>query len=250
MSRLPIVAPVAAAYRDVLNTLSALGVLVGIALLITLASTVAEYFATSQANESSIADRIVAFAFGVAESFLLTPIMIAVHRFIILNEIAPGYRFDPRRPSFKTFLAWLLALSTADFLVTLVMQLSPPSLFSLVVSILFALVAVIAILVFTMRLAILLPAIAVEAPDATATNAWADTKGHAFRVFLIFVLTTLPVAAVAIVAVFAIASMNDASVLIAVILVSPVLRTFALVLYVALASRLFQALAHRLIDQA
>jgi hypothetical protein len=248
-TRLPIVAPVTAAYRDSLNTLTALGVLIGIALLITLASAGAAYFVTSQTDETSIADRIIAFAFGIAESFLLTPIMIAVHRFIILNEITPTYRCDPQRPTFRAFFAWLLALSISDFLVTLAMQWHPSTTGSLVLSVLFVLVAVIAVVVATLRLAILLPAIAVETPHATAANAWADTEGHGVRIFLIFVLATLPVAAIAIVAIFAIAGLDDASVPAAAVFVSTILRTFTLVLYVVLASRLFQALAQRLVGK-
>jgi uncharacterized membrane-anchored protein len=37
--------------------------------------------------------------------------MIAFHRFIILDEVAPGYVVDPGRPGFMEFFGWLVALS-------------------------------------------------------------------------------------------------------------------------------------------
>ncbi|MGC1855720.1 MAG: hypothetical protein WA725_03030 [Pseudolabrys sp.] len=53
----------------------------------------------------------LSLALGAVESFCLTPIMIAFHRFIILDEVAPGYVVDPGRPGFMEFFGWLVALS-------------------------------------------------------------------------------------------------------------------------------------------
>jgi hypothetical protein len=40
---------------------------------------------------------------GAVESFCLMPIIIAFHRFIILDEVAPGYVVDPGHPGFMAF---------------------------------------------------------------------------------------------------------------------------------------------------
>ncbi len=41
---------------------------------------------------------------GAVQSFLLTPFMIAVHRFIILDEVTSGYALDPSRPNVHAVL--------------------------------------------------------------------------------------------------------------------------------------------------
>ena len=61
----------------------------------------------------------LSLALGAVESFCLTPIMIAFHRFIILDEVAPGYVVDPGRPGFMEFFGWLVALSILRGLVGL-----------------------------------------------------------------------------------------------------------------------------------
>jgi len=48
----------------------------------------------------------------------------------------------------------------------------------------------------SLRLTILLPALAVEAPGATPSHALVDTKGHALRILSLFLLALLPWVAV------------------------------------------------------
>ena len=59
---------------------------------------------------------------GAVESFCLTPIIIAFHRFIILDEVAPGYVVDPGHPGFMAFFGWLVALSILRELVVLAQE--------------------------------------------------------------------------------------------------------------------------------
>jgi hypothetical protein len=49
-----------------------------------------------------------------------------------------------------------------------------------------------ATLVVTLRLSILLPAIAVDAPDVTPALALSDTKGYVLRIFGIVILAAIP----------------------------------------------------------
>ncbi len=53
-------------------------------------------------------------------------------------------------------------------------------------------IALIVAIAVSLRLSVLFPAIAVEAPGATAPNAIADTRGQALRLLAIFFLTLLP----------------------------------------------------------
>ena len=90
-------------------------------------------------------------------------------------------------------------------------------------------------------------------PGANAGNAWADTEGHALDIFLIFLVASLPLAAVAIGELFVLGPglLERGSTLsvIDLIIGSPI-QTGLAILYVAIASRLFQALAHRLTGKA
>jgi hypothetical protein len=105
------------------------------------------------------------------------------------------------------------------------------------------------VLFFTFRLTILFPAIAVDAAGATAANAYADSKGNVWRIFLIFLLTILPLVALALGLYFLglISTAKDVSPLrIAGQVLSAVIGVPAYALFVAVASRLFQALGERL----
>src|SRR5688572_1666587 len=44
---------------------------------------------------------IVELAIGIAQGFLLTPVAIAVHRFVLLGEIGQHYSLTPSEPRFK-----------------------------------------------------------------------------------------------------------------------------------------------------
>ncbi len=135
-------------------------------------------------------------------AFLLTPFMLAVHRFLLIGEVTQSYKFEPRTLRFKLMFACLAALVLAvvlmDFIVLLMQPPQPEVVYGterpsgrrqfnpLVLP---ALPALIAILIFTVRVIVLLPAVATDAPGATWQNAFADTKGHFW-----FILGTLTIA--------------------------------------------------------
>jgi hypothetical protein len=104
------------------------------------------------------------------------------------------------------------------------------------------------VIVLSLRLIILFPALAVNARGANAPNALADSEGHVFRIFTIFVLAGLPFAALA----AAITILLGRSVAVpgtpaAVVGLAgdAVIQTAILILFVAIASRLVQTLAAR-----
>ncbi len=249
MTKFPILLAAKTAYRDLLHVVLAMPILIGGALVIIVALGLLESFIAVRGEESSMLGKTIEFIFSVAQNFFLTPIMIAGHRFIILGEVTSAYRLDPRHPTFRAFFAWLLALLISNFLLTFLFDLAPPDYLTFVLFAVLIVLGLIALLSVVIRLVILLPAIAVEAPAATAAHAWADSAGHLWRIFLIFLVATLPVAVVAMILVFAIAYLDSASLLVLAILIGAVLQVIGLVLYVAIASRLFEAMAHRLIEK-
>ena len=128
----------------------------------------------------------LSLALGAVESFCLTPIMIAFHRFIILDEVAPGYVVDPGRPGFMEFFGWLVALSILRGLVVLTQETLTAFGVPVLIAAIPTLVVLITVIVLSVRLIILFPAVAVNARGANAPNALADSEGHVFRIFMIF----------------------------------------------------------------
>src|ERR1700730_3337977 len=70
------------------------------------------------------------------------------------------------------------------------LEMSPP----IIILTIAAVVAIVALAVVALRVIILLPAVAVDAPGAIWGRAMADSKGNAWRVFVIFLLAFLPLA--------------------------------------------------------
>ena len=97
-----------------------------------------------------------------------------------------------------------------------------------------------------MRLAILFPAIAVDAPGATWENAVQDTRGHGWRIFCIL---TVPIVLLwIVVAIIAVVEFKMLGALTWLLLIVPIIDAWvviSLAAAVAIASRLYQALGDR-----
>ncbi len=247
-TKLPILRSVTTAYRDGWNAISAMPALAAAALVITLAISVLEYALPLRALVLTSLGALLTFLFSIARDFLIAPVMIAVHRFIVLGDVTQRYVLAPHQRRFQLFFGWLLALTTVISLLSLAITTFVGLPFGILVG--FEFVAGVALVVVMLRLMILFPAVAVDAPGATAANAWADSKGHAWRMFLIIVLTSLP-ALVVIIAFMPIVGIDPRTGsgpgAIAGLAFNGVANVFLIVVYVAIASRLFQALADRLI---
>jgi hypothetical protein len=108
-------------------------------------------------------------------------------------------------------------------------------------------------LFISLRLTILFPGIAVDAPGASPAKAFADTKGHAFGIFLIGLVAILPlvvimilVATAAAMATFGIEGSTAPSTA-ATIAATVLFGLIGMPLFVAIASRIFQALAEQVL---
>ena len=246
MSKIPIMAPVATGYKDAISMIRTMPMVAGIAFLIMLAFNLLEYVVPFRTTESAIGGVALAIIVSAVQNFFLTPVMIAVHRFIILHEVAPRYVLEPTQPVFQAFFAWLMALSVLGLLTMPLFAIEIGAVLSLGV----ILVTLAVVILVSTRLSILFPAIAVAAPGATAANAWADSKPHTFRIFLIFLLAIIPIAigALFVLFPFVLSADGQSEVLsIPAMFVMAVFQMFAVILCVAIASRLYEALADRLL---
>jgi hypothetical protein len=239
------------AYSDVWRVIHAMPVLVGSMIAILIAFNLASLFvlpAPSPGSFRSLSD-LIPLAAGAVQSFLTTPFLIAVHRFILLHQTTGQYALAPQEPRFFRFFGWSLVI-TALSLIPSVLQswlgaFGFPDLFTGVLT----LAIMIGCFFLTFRLTILFPAIAIDAPGATAANAYADSEGSVWRIFFIFFVTILPFVAFALglYALGLISIAKDISPLkIAGQIVTAIVGVPVYALFVAVASRLFQALGERL----
>jgi hypothetical protein len=190
--RLPIMPILVAAYRDLGRLLTEMRALMLSAFLILLASSVAEVLIPQRLSDQLLAGEALALAQNAVEAFLLTPIVIAIHRFVILGKITSTYTVPVGEPVFGIFFAWLLALKVLVGLPVDLLGVLQSLNWSLPASTLAFALALIAAVGLALRLAILLPALAVEAPGATPSHALADSKDYGLRILALFCLAQAP----------------------------------------------------------
>jgi hypothetical protein len=249
----PILQAVAQAYRDLTRCIHELRALVVVVLLITLAFQAAETLLLPPAAGETSRTILLRFVSSLAQGFLTVPYYIAVHRLVILGERTNSYAFAPSSLRFQQFFWWWAALSVVTYLpislVEILGQARGLTASSSLVALAAMPVILIAIIIVTLRLTIIFPAVAVDAPGATWQNVMADTKGYAWRIFLFGLVATLPLVLPALLLV-AMADVGDpARPWLAPgglsVIFSSVLSVVALTLFIVVASRLYLWIGNR-----
>jgi len=169
--------------------------------------------------------------------FFLTPLYLAIHRYIILGEITPRYALAPEQPRFQRFFLFTLALYALWIVPSLVVVTFGHTGVALGVMGILMLVGVFV----STRLIVLFPAVAVDAPGAGFRNAFDDTRGFFWRIFGIALVTILPVLIVVVPAILALGEQS-----IIAKLFGAVVNMLTLALAIAVASRLYLRLGDRL----
>jgi hypothetical protein len=139
---------------------------------------------------------------------IFASILIAVHRIILLSEVAdrPIWRIPP---NYRSFAGWLLFLNLLWLAPTFLdfwllphvarpdAEHSAPGVGAAVlvstITVLFEVIAVVA----SLRLMLLLPALALATPSAEWRNAWYDSRGHAWKFLRAQALAGVPVLLIA-----------------------------------------------------
>lgn len=240
----PVSQAVAGAYRDLRTVLLALGPLSIIAIMIATGIEIAALMLPGKSAQPSLA-RLIVFVLNLLEGFLLTPYLIAVHRLIVLGEVTKSYRFAPNEPRFQQFFGWSVALTLAWFVLMFVVTLVKAM--PVMLQIVAMLVALVLFLIVSLRLTIMFPAVAVDAPGATWQNVVADTKGYVWRIFWIDVVAFLPLGVVAFLLEFSVSGRTAAlsAPNIASVIVSAVLGVLGRMLFVVIASRFYLWIGNR-----
>jgi hypothetical protein len=239
------------ALSDVYDVLHALTLLSLVAFLIVLAFGLVPFF-IPVAGWTRLSVIAMFAGLAAAQAFLLTPYLIAVHRFIILSEVTRNYRIVPVCQRLQRFFGWLLVFMAIIWVTALLSNRLVSFRMSSLPSVILTIAAVAAIVVLAivmLRLIILFPAIAVDAFGITWSPAMADSKDNIGRAFLIFALAFLALAvaggAATGLVVFLIgalmrgaaATLTLASVL---AILFAIVRTIGVTLAAAIASRLYQ----------
>ena len=157
---------------------------------------VATCTATSLANaylnlEEDISTRAIVSGLGLAatEALLLTPVLLASHRFVILGETTQDYiRALSTRRFWRFFL--LSAAIVATLFVPILLARWRPIVDEIYTPALY--VGIASFVAASLWLSLLFPAIAVDAPSAGLRNAIADIGGNVWRIFWVGVLALLP----------------------------------------------------------
>lgn len=247
--RLFVADTVFAAVADTWHALRAMPVLTLCAAAIILALEIGQSFIPRGYREAPPSGLLLGVALDAVRSFCLAPFMIAVARFVILGAVTRGYIIDPAKPGFLRFVGWLLALSVIVLLAFNVPDLVASAGFTELASLVLFIAALVAVIILALRLNILFPALAVDAKHAGAANAIADTRGFLFRIFLVFALILVPPAIVSIVVTFILGAgvgIPGSEAASAHLVAGAIIQAVTIPLFVAAASRLYQALGNRL----
>jgi hypothetical protein len=249
--RLPIMRAVVVGYRDIVRVARVMPRLAAAVLVILLTFNLLELVIPNSVFELPLAE----FVFGAARAFMLTPFLIAVHRYIILDEVTPRYILAPLARRFLRFFGWTLVpalvLSASSLIQYLLTAAELPA---RAVS-LGAGVALIVGVFVILRLMILFPAIAVDAPGASARNAFADSKGFFWDMFFIGLVAMLPLVVLTMLLVVLEVPLelrDSVPALWTVLEVTDktVVELVAYPLYVTIASRIFHALGEQVLRRA
>ncbi len=132
---------------------------------------------------------------SIVRGVLLAPLAIAVHRYVLLGELTDRYPLDPFNARYVRFagfavlvnLLWSLPGVIGAYVPNVQQTPGIGASLEIVGTALF-----VTIIIVVVRRVILFPAVAVDAPGATWSNARRDTKGSSWRVAFILFFVALP----------------------------------------------------------
>jgi hypothetical protein len=174
-------------YRDAWRVAQAMPVVLAIALLVCLVEAVV----TDKFSHQSAPLRLAANLLGMLiAGGLLTPFLIAVQRFILLDEVATAYRIDVHHPRFQKYFinaALLVLLFHAAFLGDVLFERGSGA------KPWFVLVVWLGYFVVSLRVTLLFPAIAIDAAAARWATALQASSGSFWRIVGVYICVLVPI---------------------------------------------------------
>jgi hypothetical protein len=197
-AKLPIIGTAIAAWTDCIRAIGAMPVLfaIVIAILIPLNLLQLPALEMTLAGKTGFLLHLWSLIYTIVQAFVITPLAVAVHRFVLLGEIAGGYRLTTSEMRYLRFFGFSVALSVIAVIPQIVINLGVGLGTALsLVFVLLGFVLMIFMIIVMLRTLMLFPSIAVDAPSADWRNAMGDTKGHSWRVFFVLICTMVPLMA-------------------------------------------------------
>lgn len=179
-------------WKDTIQAVRLMPLLFGIAVAaFFVMDTLWEPVAAKFADPNGIPRNLLGFLHSCLGGIAVAPLAIAMHRYVLLGEIGASYSFNPSNRRLARFViaeifyaALFFAPLTAATLAMNTWTLSLPVAFG-------SLLAIAALVVVAIRFLLVFPAIAVDAPGASWTNALVDSRGHTLRLFLTLTLASM-----------------------------------------------------------
>lgn len=226
------------AWRDVFRVVADMPTVMWAALIVGLAYALVDIVLGHGMSHvpSTLGGLLAQAVMSVALAFFLTPLYLAIHRYIILGEITRGYSLAVEQPRFQRFFLCTLAIYALSQVPGL-LRLFGHGGFTVAAT--FALTFVVAFI--SLRLIVLFPAIAVDAPGASFRNAFDDTRGCFWRIFGIVIVAMLPVFVILVGVLISLGPLSAPG-----RLIEGVVNMLSLALAIAIASRLYLRLSDRL----
>jgi hypothetical protein len=177
-------------WRDALRAMTQMMSVAGPAFLFALMSQAA--YQLSRGHSFAI-DVAISPVFGIVQGLVLTPLGIAVHRYVLLDEVTQHYALNLSDQRFQRFFGVAIAIQALWACIAIWVILAhfcgAPMLFVCLAAALVTGIVVVNVILSTV---ILFPAVAIDAPGVGWRNAMDDSKGHAYRIFWAFALGSVP----------------------------------------------------------
>lgn len=190
----PIVGTAIRSWRDAFLALRRMPLIFGVAIAaLSILDAIVMALPAISKDVQPIAAELVSLLHSVLYSIALVPLLIAMHRYVLLDEVGDSYAFNIRDQRFARFvraeLTYMALIVVPASLMLMLFRSTGKASLAVSIGWLFAFLAV---AILALRFLILFPAIAVDAPGARLANAWADSRRLTWRLLGAVVLVVLP----------------------------------------------------------
>jgi hypothetical protein len=195
-------------------------------------------FSDPAPGANNVTSHLVNIAFIIINSLFLAPLLIAVHRYVLLGEPTRVYSFLPvgRYLRFVLYaMVFEIAFETPGLTAALLGSGENVAITAFIIEMSGSIVMAL----FFLRVLVLFPAIAIDAPNASWRAAMEESKGRFWTLFFTFFQATVALVLICVVALTPVALVFPALLITAL----AAIEVFSGAMFAAIASRLYLSFA-------